>query len=310
MKNLFSTILFHFSHLTRAAPPRNIDHHFVFTAWCECDSFLYIGTNHGLFRKNKENGQLSFHNRLNSKLPDNAITSIICTQEGFTFIGTKNGLARWDNTNTQLTKAECIGLPDTHITSLTADHNGDVWIGTASAGLVKSKGDKQHSLDLQPVSTCNKNIYSMVVDPQDNLWVVFQDDVIENFHKGILKTKHPNADGQLEVKGNEKFLLTTRTQGAFLTDGCCFNAVPVENSSSGIICTYYNVKYSRLILCNKDGIHVFRTNDPFSGSQSWKYSDFMESIALHCVGKTLHKTLNNIKRYEQANSVLLTPEAI
>jgi hypothetical protein len=300
MKTLISTLLFTLSKVKRAAAISHNENHFAFTAWSECDSFLYMGTHHGIFRKNKLNGHLEFLNQTNSNLPSNQVTSITCTKEGITLIGTQKGVVQCDNKTNFLLHRLYLNLPDHHITALTVDSNDDIWMGTANGGLLKSSGEKKNTLNLHAVHTRNKNIFSLSVDPQGSVWVVFQNGVIEYFQKG--NTPATRTIPQVEEEHSnttDAFLLRTSCQGTFLTDGHSFSHISTDPAFEPTSCTYYNPAYHRMVLCNKDGVLVFQISDPLSGYRKWSYADFVQSIAVRGSDKEITKIIKQIKELEQ-----------
>ncbi len=237
MSSILSTILLslskvtHFSPGLDATPSEIAKPNFEFTAFGECDAYFYIGTNHGLFQKNKQNGQIKFLTNENSNLPNNHVTSIACTRAGCAFIGTQKGILIWDNQSFHLMNIQSINFSCLNITALAVDRNEDVWIGSPSAGLVKSTGGIKKLLNIHPVQTCDKNIYSITIDPKGCVWVAFRNGIIEYFQQGQSNT-NSTIQSLEEVQFNEvdTFLLHTYTHGALLTDGSSCKNITIDPS--------------------------------------------------------------------------------
>lgn len=79
--------------------------------------------------------------RVDEGLPDNLVQAINQTRDGFLWVGTRQGLARFDGVefvvfNAQNTPA----LRNSSVTTLCADHQGTLWIGTDGGGLARLTG--------------------------------------------------------------------------------------------------------------------------------------------------------------------------
>ncbi len=106
-------------------------------------------------------------------LPDISYTTIIHTPSGDLWAGTQDSGAynvseseifRYSSTNS--------GLPHDHVTAITCDKSGTVWVGTA-AGLAKISGGAL-SLPQLPGQLGNSHITSFTHDSYDNLWIGLQ----------------------------------------------------------------------------------------------------------------------------------------
>jgi hypothetical protein len=83
----------------------------------------------------------------------------------------------------------------------------------------------------------------------------------------------------LPPAGKEKFLLLTNHDGPLLTDGCIFEEICPETTSGKITCAYYHPTYSRMILCDPNGVNIFTLKDPWSGYRNMLYSEFIRAIS-------------------------------
>jgi len=253
----------------------------VITAFGECDKFFYIGTNDGLIRQNKSNGNKIILTPKNSSLPSNHITSIACGRNGHAYIGTDKGMLLWDNYSFILVTTENSGLPDNHITALAVDHNDDLWIGTYGEGLVKAIGNPIKAFNTLPIKFNNESIYSITVDPSGCLWVSFlkggnaclydgewhifpSDTSIENIKKG---TSSP-------------FLLNTPDACIYVLDGTSAKKLPIDLPCQEKTCVYYDSKSSRMFLCYEDGVLVLNPRNPFLIPEIISYCSFLDSLGL------------------------------
>ncbi len=275
------------------------DQYFVFTAFSECDKFFYIGTNSGVMQKNKQNGRLIFLTQENSTLPDDHITGITCTRKGFAYIGTKKGLLLWDNNAFLVLNCENSNIPDHDIKAIAADMDDNVWLSTPGAGLFKMTGNTKKSIRIVHVQTNDKKIYSVTADPKGFIWVVFQNGVIEYFKIGNSPTDCSDQPREnTESNKTDNFLIHTNQRGTLLTDGNTFKEILLEPVSQKITCSYFNPKYSRMILCNAWGVNVFSIHDPFSGYKHIPYSEFIRSISCRYPDKKITSLVNQIKECE------------
>lgn len=266
---------------------------FVFTAFCECDQFFFIGTNYGLFLKNKSDGSLQFLHQHNSKLPDNHVTSLACTKERIALIGTRKGLFVWEPNTSFVLTCENANISDNRITALTIDQEDQLWLGTQEGGLVKSEGDIKNNFNFRSIQTIKKNIFSLTTDPRGYVWVAFKDGALDYFKNGMSYSSIP-----LQYNGEAKFILQTFNEGLFLTDGIQFDEIYLDPASGNISCAYYNPKYSRMILCNDYGINIFTINDPWSGHRYMPYSAFIQSISYRCPSPAITILIKEIRKYE------------
>lgn len=158
---------------------------FAITSIAECESHLYIGTNHGLLCKNKQNGKTSLLTTENSGLPSNHITSILCGKNGNRFVGTTHGLVQRRTNNFLTVKVGNYISNDTHITAMAEDSFGRMWIGTQHSGLVKSSLYTPRSYIGQPITFPNQKIFSISTDTLGSVWIGYNCGAFECFQNGL-----------------------------------------------------------------------------------------------------------------------------
>ena len=123
------------------------------------------------------------HNNNYDSISDDRVLAIQKNTEHTLWIGTQNGLNLFDSRTGVFRRflfdsTDEGTLPSNTILSLTEDQKGVLWVGTRSGGLVFQKADNLatsqtsnfNRLD-QVASVPSKDIYSIMVDNQNRLWV-------------------------------------------------------------------------------------------------------------------------------------------
>jgi hypothetical protein len=285
MPTLISTFLLELSNALQISRSSNeiqsvlMDSCFAITAFSECDEYLFIGTTHGLFQKNKKNGHLSLFTKTNSKLPDNHINCLACNGDGYLYIGTSKGLVRRVGKKSTLMTTANSTIPEDTITSIAIDKKNNLWIGFEHTGVALFKQSTENKFIFTQVQTEGKNIYSITIDPYDGVWVSHKDGTLDYFKDGIPQAMSNTYCEPLPPAGKEKFLLLTSHDGPLLTDGCIFEEICPETLSGKITCAYYHPKYSRMILCDSHGVNIFSIKDPWSGYRNMHSSEFIRAIS-------------------------------
>ena len=107
--------------------------------------------------------------RVANGLPSDSVTAIIQTHDGFMWIGTDAGLVRFDGAKfTQIALAPSTTNTIFHITALSEDSNGNLWIGTQENGLFEAKqGKLQHFTD----ALLDRDVTSLAADDHGGVWV-------------------------------------------------------------------------------------------------------------------------------------------
>lgn len=129
---------------------------------------LCIGSNEGLYFYGHQG---TIHIDSSSGLPNPDVTSVVELKSKNTLlIGTKKGLAFY-NMQTQKCTNYFIenGLIDEHITTILAEHDEKIWIGTTS-GLMLFDGFTFHFYNIGEENNANI-IRSLILDYEDNLWI-------------------------------------------------------------------------------------------------------------------------------------------
>lgn len=154
-----------------AYPGIKWDSTLMITARSESDHFIWIGTNEGVYKINKQTGRNNHFTAKNSRIPSNHVTSIACSPCGQAYIGTKGGIFLWDNYSFLPITAENSNLPDDYITALALDKEDNLWIGTFNEGLIKAIGNPIKVFKTQPIQFNNESISCITVDATGCVWV-------------------------------------------------------------------------------------------------------------------------------------------
>ncbi|MCU4163490.1 two-component regulator propeller domain-containing protein [Carboxylicivirga caseinilyticus] len=111
-------------------------------------------------------------------------------KNGFYWIGTTNGLHRFNGKlvkNDQPTVIsryeqvwyketnEANSLPNSYVSSLNVDENGDIWVGTYGGGIAKcietTNGNYEFRIYNQKDGLANNVVYSILTDNSNNIWI-------------------------------------------------------------------------------------------------------------------------------------------
>lgn len=94
--------------------------------------FLWISTQGGLVKYNKNTGAKSFYNRANSNLPDNNLLGVFCAENGDVWVSSKYyGIGKLNGSSCTIFNQSNSGLPfDQLNTKVKLDSKGNVWIAS------------------------------------------------------------------------------------------------------------------------------------------------------------------------------------
>ncbi len=290
--------------LTVAIPFEN---NLMITAIGESDHYIWVGTNEGLYKINKNNGVRSHFTNKNSRLPHNYVTSIACTKDGKTYIGTMNGILMWDNYAFLLITSENSSIPDNHITALAVDRDDNLWIGTYGDGLLKSTGDAIKPFRTQPIEFNDEKIYSIAFDQLGNVWVAFYDSRISCLRNGKWDTYasiHSVDKIQPGITG--RFIVNSPDPGTYMCEDGSFRNLRIDSLCSESTYGYFNSEYSRFVICSKDEVDVLDWNYPKNATVKFSIYEFLESLSPN-FQKGKRKAINNPLTIDPNSSLLILP---
>ena len=285
MKSLLILFVFLFVTLIgKSTTPLSIlNHHsnktLVITAMGECEKFLWLGTNQGLYQITKSNGKRKRLTEKNSRLPNNYVTSIACASGGQTYIGTKNGILLWDKTTFLLLNTENSNIPDGYITALAVDRDDSLWIGTYNSGLVKCTGNPIKSFMALPVEFNNEKVFSITIDSQGCVWTVFNSGKIACLQNGEwhIYTSIQTIE-KINLNSIGRFILNIPEYGAYLGEGSSFKHINGDSTYSKIMWTYFSPKYRNMILCSEQEIYILNITDPSKKPAIMSYREFFNLV--------------------------------
>lgn len=182
------------------------------------DGNLWIGTDHGLFIYNEENDCLNCLSSLSSNLPSNSLHSVFCDSSGIIWIGSVKGLLKYNPAArnfiaVKTEKGTFRNENGLHITTITEDRSGNLWVGTWNQGFaildrncdilraVKPLGDNEFVPQMR--------VRSILPDNSETLWIctnygLFRYDIIRNrLSLTVLSPEHPNDNIYSSLKDRE-----------------------------------------------------------------------------------------------------------
>lgn len=94
--------------------------------------YLWISTQGGLVKYNKNTGEKLFYNRANSNLPDNNLLGVFCADNGDVWVSSKYyGIGKFNNSNCTIYNQSNSGLPSNLFnTKVKLNNNGNIWVAS------------------------------------------------------------------------------------------------------------------------------------------------------------------------------------
>ncbi len=147
----------------------------------ETPTISWIGTDNGLIRENAKTGKVSkyVHDPSNDKsISNDNIRSIAKDRDGLIWIGTANGLNQFDSITGEFISYRYNFNPNSstdNISSIYADFNNNLWLGTNGGGLVKfdqeTKTFTSYQANLSQTDLNERFPRFILEEDQDHLWV-------------------------------------------------------------------------------------------------------------------------------------------
>ncbi|GAB4286245.1 MAG: hypothetical protein Kow0068_11820 [Marinilabiliales bacterium] len=165
---------------------KNLINGIVWTIEKDIFGFVWIGTTTGLYRYNKNNGEIkTYLNKGQGSISSNEIYNIITDRHNNLWICTNNGLNRYDYDNDKFIvyrkdKNNDNSLNTNKIFTVYHAKNGVYWIGTVGGGLnrydTKSNTFKHYGIN---EGLTNSVVYAVVEDEVNHLWLTTNQGVFQ-----------------------------------------------------------------------------------------------------------------------------------
>lgn len=137
---------------------------------CSDGNNIWIGTEKGVIKFNKETKEKIIYNTYNSELPNNEITAIEVDPIGNKWIGTRSGLVKFDNTEWTLCSTGLGGDFISQVWDIAFDKAGVIWLG-GELGLAKFNGTTWEMQDSLNASLFDNEISEIGIDNENNKWL-------------------------------------------------------------------------------------------------------------------------------------------
>ncbi len=197
---------------------------------------LWISTQGGLVKYNKETGEKTFFNRANAGLPDNNLMGICYETNGNIWLATTyNGIAKFKDGQCTIYNTFNSELPsDQHNRRIIKDKNGNVWVASMNY-MVKFNGttwktwETGHPFSSWPV------ISGFDIDSSGVVWIFSTDGIgkIENDEYSVISSIGSSLNaiiGCLKIDREQNIWIAIENQGIFKYDGSVFTRFNVSNS--------------------------------------------------------------------------------
>jgi len=164
----------------------SLSHSYVNDLYSSDDGLLWLGTRNGLNRFDHVRPRFAHFNQGAKQLSAHNVLPLIQSRYGHIWIGTSSGLNVYDPRNglfeSFLADDKEPALHNDYILSLSEDKQGQLWVGTRGAGLMRlqfhdpqrpQKGIKnidRFGADVTGSSFSGKNVHSVYIDRQQRLW--------------------------------------------------------------------------------------------------------------------------------------------
>lgn len=150
----------------------------------DADRNIWLGTLEGLNVYNKETGEIRKCNY--AEIDNNQVLCLLVTKDNTLWLGNRFGLFRYDREADHMIRmsgAEAHPvLPETAVTYLHEDSDGDLWIGTRTEGVFRYEKKTGSFLSYPP--TTPRNVHIIFEDSQKQIWMIGWDE-------GLFLLKNP-----------------------------------------------------------------------------------------------------------------------
>ena len=157
----------------------------------DSNNFIWIGTvEDGLYRFDRETGQIRNYTTQNSSISDNWIVTLYEDRSGTLWVGTQSGgLNRFDGVNDRFTNYISVrnninSISNNWVLSMYEDNRGTFWVGTLNGlnTLDRKTGEFISFMDLDlPINLSNNSVTSLYEDRSGVFWVGTKNGALNKF---------------------------------------------------------------------------------------------------------------------------------
>ena len=267
-------------------PVPGLDNLLINTMQADQSGNLWIGTNNGLFRVNREAGQGPRRSGARDGLTDDYITDILEDSEKNLWIGTNKGLNRFKRKQDGAVGFEGL-LKSLTIMCLFEDREKSLWIGTDSSGVWRLKDGKFESYP--PIEAQPRAIpLSLREDRNGDAWIGGFDGKLFRCRGNVLiqSLELPGLRGTgilsigADAEGN--LWLGTNGKGVFQEKNNTFRQYTTrEGLADNVVTSIYRDSRDNLWFSTFDGVSVLR---PGGGNiESYNSRDGLSGKVVHNV---------------------------
>lgn len=172
-------------------PVKNLDIEVILCALNKNDSTIWLGSSSGLYMYNPLQQSLSINK---NTLHNQYVNVIFSDSRGKIWVGTRAGLYLYNNVDNSFINIKNNNQPNNktiyNVLSITEDHKGNIWIGTAQNGLLQliKNNCNTYSFNFYHIG----NILNLLVDSQNMLWFCGDSDQglgVFNINDSIIDSK-------------------------------------------------------------------------------------------------------------------------
>jgi len=196
-------------------------------------SIIWITTQGGLVKFNKNTKEKTYYNRANSNLPDNNLLSLFCDSNGDVWLGSKYyGIGKFNEAQCTVYNQSNSGLPSNQFNSkIKKDNNGNTWVASLR-WMAKFNGDIwnlwETGSDISPFPI----ISDFIIDKFGVVWICSTDGFgkIENDAYSIISGMTSGTNSCIEIDKNNEIWIGTEGKGLFHYNGSILTNYNTTNS--------------------------------------------------------------------------------
>lgn len=158
---------------------------------------LWVTTDSGIIKYNKETGIKTLYNKNNSSLPDNDVVALVCGKDEI-WISTKSqGIAKFDGKEFTLYNQANSGLENNDNNCLAFDAQGNLWVGGRSFFYKFDGNHWTHFTTPKSIISSFLSFDAIAFDNEGTLWFGGRDAILDGSFG-----KYSEADGVQTIKSD------------------------------------------------------------------------------------------------------------